>query len=119
MSETNEPLSEIIISGSKVTVAVFAPISEYILTGHESGKIAKYDIKTREEVLAVEDSHTREITDIQLSPDGTYFITSSKDKTARVSQVISCSFSLPTLETYELSLSSWLLFLGQSSRSAV
>jgi WD40 repeat protein len=26
-----------------------------------------------------------QVTDLQLSPDGTYFITSSKDKTAKVS----------------------------------
>jgi len=33
----------------------------------------------------VEGGHTAEITDIQLSGDGTYFISSSKDKSARVS----------------------------------
>lgn len=78
------PVSEIVLSGSKATVAIWAPLSDYILTGHENGKVAKYDAKTGEEVLATEDSHSAAITDIQLSPDGTYFITSSKDKTARV-----------------------------------
>ena len=38
-----------------------------------------------------EDGHRAEITDIQLSPDGTYIITASKDKTARVSR--SCPFT--------------------------
>jgi len=71
---------------------VFAPLSDHILTGHESGKIAKYDAKTGEEVLKVEESHSGEITDIQLSPDGTYFITSSKDKSARVS--LGCVWSV-------------------------
>jgi len=83
--ESSTPLKEIVIDGSKATVAVFAPLSDYILTGHESGKVAKYDVKTGEEVNAIDDAHRGEITDIQLSPDGTYFITSSKDKTARVS----------------------------------
>lgn len=73
------------LTGSKATVAIWAPLSDYILTGHENGKVAKYDAKTGEEVEASEGSHTREITDIQLSPDGTYFITSSRDRTARVS----------------------------------
>lgn len=40
-------------------------------------------MKTGEEVASTE-VHRGEITDIQLSPDGTYFITSSKDKTARI-----------------------------------
>lgn len=84
-ASSTTPLSEIIISGSKATVALWAPLSEFILTGHESGKVAKYDAKTGEEVIAVNESHSGVITDIQLSPDGTYFITSSKDKTARVS----------------------------------
>jgi translation initiation factor 3 subunit I len=76
-----------ILSGSKATVALWAPLSDAILTGHESGKVAKYDVKTGEEILCVSagEGHRGEITDIQLSPDGTYFITSSKDKTARVS----------------------------------
>jgi translation initiation factor 3 subunit I len=61
------------------------------LTGHLDGKVAKFDAKSGEEVEAAEGSHTREITDIQLSPDGTYFITCSRDRTARVS--LSCMTS--------------------------
>lgn len=85
--ESNEAVHEMIISGSKATVALWAPLSEYIITGHESGMIGKYDVKTGEQVEYVgsDEGHRGEITDIQLSPDGTYFITSSKDKTARVS----------------------------------
>ncbi|KAK4689663.1 meiotic recombination protein DMC1, partial [Tremellales sp. Uapishka_1] len=85
-AQTNTPTKEIVLSGSKATVALFAPLSDSILTGHESGKVAKYDIKTGAEVEYVGDGegHSGEITDIQLSPDGTYFITSSKDKTARL-----------------------------------
>jgi translation initiation factor 3 subunit I len=49
------------------------------------GKVAKFDAKSGEQVKADEGSHTKEITDIQLSPDGTYFITCSRDRTARVS----------------------------------
>ena len=78
-------MKEIIISGSKATVALFTPLSDFILTGHENGKVAKYEVNSGQEVNAVTDAHRLEITDIQLSPDGTYFITSSKDKTARVS----------------------------------
>ena len=92
-SETTTPSIEINISqyGSKATVALFAPLSEYVLTGHESGKVAKYSVKTGEQVSKVEESHSGEITDIQLSPDGTYFITSSKDKSAKVGSHLAMS----------------------------
>lgn len=83
--ESDDPVQTITLTGSKAMVALFAPLSDHILIGHESGKVSQYDSKTGEELIAVEDAHTKEITDIQLSPDGTYFITSSKDKTARVS----------------------------------
>ena len=89
-----------IISGSKATVATWAPLSDYILTGHESGMIGKYDVKTGQQVEYVgsDEGHRGEITDIQLSPDGTYFITSSKDKTARVGFWI--SFHVPSRQEY-------------------
>ncbi|KAL7420899.1 translation initiation factor eIF3 subunit [Cryptotrichosporon argae] len=83
----NEPSLEIRLSGSKATVALFAPLSDFILTGHESGKVAKFDAKSGAEVGSNEDSHKAVVTDMQLSPDGTYFITSSKDKTARLFDV--------------------------------
>lgn len=83
-ASSDTPLKEIVIDGSKATAALWAPLSEFILTGHENGKIAKYDVKTGEEVEAVTDAHSSNISDMQLSPDGTYFITSSKDKTARI-----------------------------------
>ena len=71
--------------GSKATVCTFAITPDLILTGHESGKVALFDAKTGEEVLNNERAHMDTVTDLQLSPDRTYFITSSKDKTARVS----------------------------------
>ncbi|ORX40835.1 WD40-repeat-containing domain protein [Kockovaella imperatae] len=88
-NQSNTPINEINIStyGPKATVALFAPLSDVIITGHESGKIAKYDVKTGEEIQRTNESHFGEITDIQLSPDGTYFITSSKDKTAKLFDV--------------------------------
>ena len=55
-----------------------------IITGHESGKVALFDAKSGEEVLNNERAHMDVVTDLQLSSDRTYFITSSKDKTARV-----------------------------------
>ena len=70
--------------GSKAMVAVFAPLSALIITGHESGKVALFDSKTGDEIQANEKAHNGQVTDLQLSADGTYFVTSSKDKSARL-----------------------------------
>ena len=72
-------------TGSKAVVCAFAHTPNLILTGHESGKVALFDVKTGEEVLNNERAHMDVITDLQLSPDRSYFVTSSRDKTARVS----------------------------------
>jgi WD40 repeat protein len=55
-----------------------------ILTGHESGKVALFDARSGDEVLSNERAHMDVVTDLQLSADRSYFITSSKDKTARI-----------------------------------
>jgi translation initiation factor 3 subunit I len=71
--------------GSKATVCAFASLSSgLIVTGHESGKVALFDYQSGEEVASNERAHGEVVTDLQLSPDRTYFITSSKDKSARV-----------------------------------
>lgn len=71
--------------GSKATVCAFSYAPHRIVTGHMSGKVAIFDYKTGEEVDNNERAHGDEVTDLQMAPDRTYFITSSKDKAARVS----------------------------------
>lgn len=83
-TESKEPESFFNPTGSKAVVCAFAHTPSLILTGHESGKVALFDAKTGEEVASNERAHMDVVTDLQLSPDRTYFITSSKDKTARV-----------------------------------
>lgn len=73
--------------GSKAVVCAFAHRQDLILTGHESGKIALFDAKSGEEVMCNEHAHRDTVTDLQISPDRMYFITSSKDKTARVCSI--------------------------------
>ncbi len=81
--EPKEPESFFNPTGSKAVVCAFASPT-LILTGHESGKVALFDAKNGDEVLNNERAHMDVVTDLQMSPDGTYFVTSSKDKTARV-----------------------------------
>lgn len=77
---------EIIITptGSKATVAAWTYLDKYIVTGHESGKVALFDPKTGDEVVSNDKVHEEVITDLQLSYDSTYILTSSKDKTAKL-----------------------------------
>jgi len=77
--------------GSKATVCAFTYLPGLIVTGHESGKVALFDITTGDEVLNNERAHMDVVTDLQLSSDRTYFVTSSKDKTARVRLVCTVS----------------------------
>jgi len=70
--------------GSKATVCAFTLSPNVIITGHESGKVALFNVKTGEEVENNERAHSDTVTDLQLSKDRTYCITASKDKAARI-----------------------------------
>ena len=70
--------------GSKATVCAFTLASNIIITGHESGKVALFNAKNGEEIENNERAHSDAVTDLQLSKDRTYCVTSSKDKAARV-----------------------------------
>ncbi|KAJ7444097.1 eukaryotic translation initiation factor 3 [Mycena galericulata] len=54
-----------------------------ITTGHETGRVALFNVKTSEEIENNERAHS-DVTDLQLSKDRTYCVTSSKDKIARI-----------------------------------
>ncbi|QRV77901.1 eukaryotic translation initiation factor 3 subunit I [Ceratobasidium sp. AG-Ba] len=79
-----EPMSEFNPIGSKATVAAFSYTNDIVITGHESGKVAAFDVKSGEEILTNQRAHLEPVTDLQLSLDRTYFITSSKDRSAKL-----------------------------------
>jgi len=82
--QSTEPVHMFYPVGSKATVCSFTYTSGLIVTGHKSGKVALFDVNSGEEVLNNERAHSDEVTDLQMSPDKSYFITSSKDKIARL-----------------------------------
>jgi translation initiation factor 3 subunit I len=84
LAESKDPTYFFNPIGSKATVCAFSYTPGIIVTGHESGKVALFDVKTGDEVNNNERAHMDTVTDLQLSKDRSYFITSSKDKTARV-----------------------------------
>ena len=84
LAESKEPRYMFNPIGSKATVCAFTLTPNVIITGHESGKVALFNVKTGEEIENNERAHSDVVTDLQLSKDRTYCITSSKDKAARV-----------------------------------
>ena len=83
--QSDEKVLTIVCDDSKATVAGFSTMSKYIIAGHEDGSVSQYDAKSGE-LLYKEPIHELDqpIVDLQWSTDRTYFITASKDKTAKV-----------------------------------
>ncbi|KAL9053233.1 MAG: hypothetical protein Q9162_004900 [Coniocarpon cinnabarinum] len=86
----------ITLSDAKATVAAFGPYRHTIIAGHEDGSISQWDGSTGEPLYSVPGVHSESITDLQFSADRTYFITSSKDKTAKLHR----TSTLETMKTY-------------------
>ena len=98
ISEQSDERSLVITcTDSKATVAAWSYLSKYIIAGHEDGLISQFSSEDGELIdsfAAHEDNQP--ITDMQMSPDRTYFITACKDKS---SKLIS-SRTLALLKTY-------------------
>jgi len=68
---------------SKPMCSLWGALNEYLITGHDDGTIAHWDLKTGELLHSVRE-HTALIRDMQLSHDQMMLITASKDKTAKL-----------------------------------
>ncbi|KAF5869544.1 putative eukaryotic translation initiation factor 3 subunit 2 protein [Botrytis fragariae] len=88
--DVNAPQSDdraltITCAESKATVAGWSYMSKYIIAGHEDGSVSQYDAKTGELLFNTQvHEPDLQVTDLQWSPDRTYFITASKDKSAKL-----------------------------------
>lgn len=70
----------------KPTAALWGPLDEFVITGHEDGNIVKWDIRVPGARLQQDsESHKAQINDMQFNSDQTMLITASKDTTAKVS----------------------------------
>uniref|UniRef100_A0A8C1XTM2 Serine-threonine kinase receptor-associated protein n=1 Tax=Cyprinus carpio TaxID=7962 RepID=A0A8C1XTM2_CYPCA len=78
--EDNQPYLSVPCNESKITSAVWGPLGEFVIAGHENGEMNQYCAK----VCAFYDEHTKQINDIQTSVDLTMLISASKDCTAKV-----------------------------------
>lgn len=79
----------------KPTASLFGPLDETVITGHDNGVIAKWEIKMPKSLLKDVAAHKGAINDLQYSKDQTMFISSSKDCSARI-------FDTKTLEEKKL-----------------
>ncbi|KAI8826625.1 WD40-repeat-containing domain protein [Fimicolochytrium jonesii] len=82
-NQTEDFLLKIVIPGSKATVAAWGDLNKTIYTGHEDGTITIWDAETGAKIKSVK-NHEKMITDMQWAPNLGYFITSSKDHTAKI-----------------------------------
>lgn len=94
--KTGESLNVVPISGPKITSAIWGPYEDYIITGHEDGRICHYDYKNGETLNDIYE-HSKQINDLQLSLDMTMLISASKDTTAKL---FDCN-SLKHMKTYK------------------
>jgi translation initiation factor 3 subunit I len=80
-----EKVLTIVCDESKATVAGWSYLSKYIIAGHEDGSVSQYDGKTGDIIYRITPHDLgAQVTDLQWSQDRTYFITASKDKTAKL-----------------------------------
>jgi WD40 repeat protein len=73
----------VIINGSPATVARWGNLNKIIYMGHEDGSISTWDPVSGEKLQSVR-AHTARVQDMQFSEDKSYFVTASKDASARV-----------------------------------
>eukprot|EP00054_Salpingoeca_dolichothecata_P004192 m.29798 g.29798 ORF g.29798 m.29798 type:complete len:327 (+) comp14410_c0_seq1:761-1741(+) len=80
-----EPYQTIVVpkQAPKITAAVWGPLDECIISGHDNGLLVKWDAKTGKR-LGKTSAHTGRITDMQTDQDMIKLITSSKDTTAKL-----------------------------------
>lgn len=71
---------------TKVLSSLWGALDESVITGHESGNVARWDIRNSETSLPISENkvHKGQINDMQYNKDQTLFITASKDNTAKV-----------------------------------
>lgn len=71
------PMSEKAIS------VAWGRLDRTLITTHGDGTVSKWDVRNGLELLEQKKEHNGEIKDLQMNADGTWFITSSKDTTAK------------------------------------
>jgi translation initiation factor 3 subunit I len=96
LNEEGRPRMTIDAPKGRVTRVAWVDCNKVLLTSHDGGWLRRWDANTGE-LLEEAQVHEDAIQDMQMAPDGTYVITASLDKTARLVDVS----SLEVLKTYK------------------
>lgn len=72
---------------SQACTAGWSVGDKYIIAGHRDGKVSKYDVENNFQFVDSIELHKNSISDLQFSPDRTYFITASRDSKSFVVDV--------------------------------
>lgn len=83
-TQADEPTLTITTSRSKAWLAGFCSLDRYIVSCHEDGSVCQWDAKSGELYNRIADMHEAQVMDMQFSADRTYFVTASRDKSAKV-----------------------------------
>lgn len=69
---------------SKATCIAWSDCNGYLVSGHQDGSVRLWDAQSGKKVAEVRDQHTDAIKDLQMSPDRSFFITASRDNSAKL-----------------------------------
>lgn len=75
-------------SDEKPSSALWGPLDEYLITGHDNGILTKWDLRNPDNKLLEVQRHKKTVTDMQYSKDQTMIVTSSRDCSAMVSEIL-------------------------------
>eukprot|EP00240_Pyramimonas_obovata_P005849 CAMPEP_0118958698 /NCGR_PEP_ID=MMETSP1169-20130426/62756_1 /TAXON_ID=36882 /ORGANISM="Pyramimonas obovata, Strain CCMP722" /LENGTH=321 /DNA_ID=CAMNT_0006906823 /DNA_START=61 /DNA_END=1026 /DNA_ORIENTATION=- len=95
--EISEPVMKLCGPKGRITRAVWGPLNKTILSTGEDGVIRKWDVESGKQIEEVE-AHGKVVQDLEMSLDGSYFLTCSLDKTAKLWD----SHTLEVIKTYKL-----------------
>jgi len=94
---SGDPILRIPLSGApKATSMLWGANDEVIISGHENGDLAQWDLRTGKKLNLVSE-HGKTINDMQMSKDQSLLITASKDNTSKLFD----ADTLECLKTYK------------------
>lgn len=83
-SNSPDPIKQIDVTTqkfSKVTSSIWGPLEDTVITGHETGEIALWDLRKGNGELSMKTRpHAKQVMDLQRDRDSTCFISASKVK---------------------------------------
>jgi len=71
-------------SSEKPTCSLWGPLDETLITGHDDGRVMKWDLRNPSEAANWEEPHKQAVNDMQYNIDQTMIITASKDCSAKL-----------------------------------